>query len=165
MWLKGLGFKVLGGLGAKALEFKGLGFRLGLKGFGLKVGRLRANVFRVSALGRRLGVQGLGVQSLGVKGLGFRGSGSRVWKKRLHRKYVDCAWFTGFVHGVHTHVRVYIHMGGCQNYNTAPNIEGTQKGIIILTTTHTKHMHISTCVYKLNHLRSIYHRNPRTSQT
>ena len=36
------------------------------------------------------------------------------------------------------------HMGGCQNdgpfldpyYNTAPNIQGTQKGTIILTTTH-----------------------------
>ena len=36
------------------------------------------------------------------------------------------------------------HMGGCQNYgpkldpyyNTAPNIWGTQKGTIILTTTH-----------------------------
>ena len=35
-------------------------------------------------------------------------------------------------------------MGGCQNYGpfldpyytTAPNIQGTQKGIIILTTTH-----------------------------
>ena len=35
-------------------------------------------------------------------------------------------------------------MGGCQNYgplldpydNTAPNIQGTQKGTIILTTTH-----------------------------
>ena len=35
-------------------------------------------------------------------------------------------------------------MGGCQNYgpflgpysNTAPNIQGTQKGAIILTTTH-----------------------------
>ena len=38
------------------------------------------------------------------------------------------------------------HMGGCQNYgpflgpyyNTAPNIYGTQKGTIILTTTHMK---------------------------
>ena len=37
-------------------------------------------------------------------------------------------------------------MGGCQNYgpflvpyyNTAPNIQGTQKGIIILTTTHVR---------------------------
>ena len=36
------------------------------------------------------------------------------------------------------------YMGGCQNYgsflgpycNTAPNIQGTQKGSIILTTTH-----------------------------
>ena len=36
------------------------------------------------------------------------------------------------------------YMGGCQNYgpflgprdNTAPNIQGTQKGTIILTTTH-----------------------------
>ena len=37
-----------------------------------------------------------------------------------------------------------LHMGGCQNYgpflapcfNTAPNIYGTEKGTIILTTTH-----------------------------
>ena len=37
-------------------------------------------------------------------------------------------------------------MGGCQNYgpfldpyyNTAPNISGTQKGTIILTTTHIR---------------------------
>ena len=37
-----------------------------------------------------------------------------------------------------------MHMGGCQNqgpflgpyYNTAPIIQGTQKGTIILTTTH-----------------------------
>ena len=37
-------------------------------------------------------------------------------------------------------------MGGCQNYgpfldpyyNTAPNIKGTQKGTIILTTTHVR---------------------------
>ena len=37
-----------------------------------------------------------------------------------------------------------VYMGGCQNYgpssvpyyNTAPNIWGTQKGTIILTTTH-----------------------------
>ena len=37
-------------------------------------------------------------------------------------------------------------MGGCQDsglflgpcYNTAPNIEGTQKGTIILTTTHMR---------------------------
>ena len=38
------------------------------------------------------------------------------------------------------------HVGGCQNngpfldpyYNTAPSIQGTQKGTIILTTTHVK---------------------------
>ena len=42
-----------------------------------------------------------------------------------------------------THI-VPVYMGGCQNhgpfldpyYNTAPNIWGTQKGTIILTTTH-----------------------------
>ena len=56
MWFKGLGFKGLGGLGSKALGFRGLGFRLGLKGFGIKVRRLGVNVFRVSALGLRLGV-------------------------------------------------------------------------------------------------------------
>ena len=41
-------------------------------------------------------------------------------------------------------IYIYIYMGGCQNYgpfvdpyyNTAPNIQGTQKGTIILTTTH-----------------------------
>ena len=39
----------------------------------------------------------------------------------------------------------YINMCGCQNYGTflgpyydmAPNIQGTQKGTLILTTTHT----------------------------
>ena len=39
---------------------------------------------------------------------------------------------------------IVAHIGGCQNYapflgpyyNMAPNIERTQKGIIILTTTH-----------------------------
>ena len=41
-------------------------------------------------------------------------------------------------------IRSLRHMGGCQNYgpfsdpyyNTAPNVDGTQKGTIILTTTH-----------------------------
>ena len=40
--------------------------------------------------------------------------------------------------------KAMIHMGGCQNYgpslgpyyNPAPSIQGTQKGTIILTTTH-----------------------------
>ena len=48
---------------------------------------------------------------------------------------------------------IYIYMGGCQNYgllldpyyNTAPNIQGTQKGTIILTTTHI-YIYIHTCV-------------------
>ena len=48
--------------------------------------------------------------------------------------------FTGQVTGT------TLHMGGCQNYgpflgpycNTAPNIWGTQKGAIILTTSHMR---------------------------
>ena len=43
--------------------------------------------------------------------------------------------------------RDYRYMGGCQNYgpflgpyySTAPNIQGTQKGTMILTTTHIRY--------------------------
>ena len=49
-------------------------------------------------------------------------------------------------------------MGGCQNYgpflgpyySTAPNIEGTQKGAIILTSTHIGlggYLHMSRYIY------------------
>ena len=57
-------------------------------------------------------------------------SSSPAEKKKTKRKTTSNEWAR--------------HMGGCQNYgpfldpyyNTAPNIQGTQKGTIILTTTH-----------------------------
>ena len=56
------------------------------------------------------------------------------------------------------HAYIHIHMGGCQNsgpfldpyYNTAPKLEGTQPGAIMLTTTPIHihiHIHINSEIY------------------
>ena len=45
---------------------------------------------------------------------------------------------------IYVYIYIYIYTGGCQNYgpfldsyyNTAPDIQGTQKRTVILTTTH-----------------------------
>ena len=47
-----------------------------------------------------------------------------------------------------------VYVGGCQNYclvfgpsyNTAPSIEGTPKGTIILTTTHIHVVNVRICI-------------------